>query len=241
MDLRAVSRWFAITLLFLVGCGKHEQPRSSVQPAVSVSGNVAEVIGVEKRGDKVPNFSWKDGAGNTLHFDAVRGKVTLVNFWATWCGPCKRELPDLVALSTELSSRGIKVIGVSTDRGSNAVEDVRSFVKDNGIPYQVVVSTEELEQAFGSVRHHERRASGRKKGGLSLVVRSVRLVAALATRLERISAEELAPTDLQKWQQKRAELGRRRRARAQQTRFRRDPEAFLRDLEDKLTQSRLPS
>src|SRR5262249_54042283 len=73
----------------------------------------------------------------------------------------------------------------------------------------------ELEQAFGSVRHHERRASGRKKGGLSLVVRSVRLVAALATRLEEISTEELAPAHLQQWQQKREQLRRRRCARAQ--------------------------
>jgi hypothetical protein len=73
------------------------------------------------------------------------------------------------------------------------------------------------------------------------VVRGVRLVAALATRLERIGPEELAPADLQEWQQKRAELGRRRRTRAQQTRFRHDPDAFLRDLEDKLTRSRLPS
>jgi hypothetical protein len=99
----------------------------------------------------------------------------------------------------------------------------------------------ELEQAFGSVRHHERRASGRKKGGLSLVVRSVRLVAALATRLEPISPEELAPPELRKWQQKREELRRRRRARARQGRFRRDPDAFLRELEDKWSQSRLPS
>jgi hypothetical protein len=99
----------------------------------------------------------------------------------------------------------------------------------------------ELEQSFGRVRHHERRASGRKKGGLSLVVRSVRLVAALATRLEEISVEALAPADLRQWQQKREELSRRRRARARQMRFRRNPDAFLRDLEDKLAQSRLPS
>jgi hypothetical protein len=99
----------------------------------------------------------------------------------------------------------------------------------------------ELEQAFGSVRHHERRASGRKKGGLSLVVRSVRLVAALASRLEDIRPEELAPSELQQWRDKREELRRRRRARAQQRRFRRDPDAYLRQLEDKLNQSGLPA
>jgi hypothetical protein len=100
----------------------------------------------------------------------------------------------------------------------------------------------ELEQTFGSYRHHERRVSGRKTGSPSLVLRgSVRLVSALLTRLEEISPEELAPVNLEEWQQKRADLRRRRAARAQQTRFRRDPDAFLRDLEDKLSQSGLPS
>ena len=151
MSIRTISSWIAITVFFLAGCREPEQARSSSQPTASASGNVAEVIDVEKRSDKVPNFSWKDGTGSTVHFDAVRGKVTLVNFWATWCGPCKRELPDLVALSAELSSRGIKVIGVSTDRGASAVEEVRTFVKEHGIPYQVVVSNEDLEHAFGNV------------------------------------------------------------------------------------------
>ena len=94
----------------------------------------------------------------------------------------------------------------------------------------------ELEQAFGRVRHHERRASGRKQGALSLVVREVRLIAALASGLEELRPEELAPSDRAEWQQKRAALRRRRGARAQQRRFRRHPEAFLRELEDKLSQ-----
>jgi hypothetical protein len=96
----------------------------------------------------------------------------------------------------------------------------------------------DLEQAFGSVRHHERRARGRKKGGRSLVVRSVRVVAARASRMEEISPEQRAPTDLEKWRQKREDRGRRRRA--QQSRLRRDPDAFLQELEGKLIQSRLP-
>ena len=100
----------------------------------------------------------------------------------------------------------------------------------------------ELEQAFGSARHQERRVSGRKKGSASLVLRGgVRLLAALSSRLEQLAPEELAPRDLDEWRHKRAELARRRRSRAQQRRFRRDPDAFLHQLEDKLRQSRLPS
>ncbi len=151
MFFRSASHWVAVSLLLLIGCNKREQSRPSGDAKGTTSDNVAEVVSVEKRADRVPNFSWKDNSGNTLNFDGARGKVTLVNFWATWCGPCKRELPDLIALSTELSNRGVKVIGVSTDRGANAIEDVRSFVRERGIPYQVLVSSEDLEQAFGNV------------------------------------------------------------------------------------------
>lgn len=142
-----------VAALFLCssGCSRNDAPKSA-----SVSGlarhTVAEVIAVQARGDKVPNFSWKDSTGKTVDLDAYRGKVTLVNFWATWCGPCRRELPDLVALSRELAGRDVRIIGVSTDRGANVIEDVQTFVDAQGIPYQVVISNEDLEEAFGNIR-----------------------------------------------------------------------------------------
>ena len=144
--------FFTLVVLLITGCTNQESPKSSNQSTSQQVSNVSEVIDVMKRADKSPNFSCKDNAGQKVDFDSYKGKVTLVNFWATWCGPCKRELPDLITLSRELESRGFKIIGVSTDRGSNVIEDVRSFVKDHGIPYQVVVSDESLEEAFGNVR-----------------------------------------------------------------------------------------
>ena len=152
MIVRFTSLSFVLLLSLLLGCTKQEQQKTSNQTSELQSDNVAEVISVETRTDKVSNFSWKDNSGKTVDLDAFRGKVTLVNFWATWCGPCKRELPDLVALNSELANHGVKVIGVSTDRGANVIEDVRSFVKDQHIPYQIVISNEELEEAFGNVR-----------------------------------------------------------------------------------------
>lgn len=104
------------------------------------------------RTGRAPNFSWKDRDGRVMDFDAFRGRVTLVNFWATWCVPCKRELPDLVALSKEFVSTDIRILGVSTDRGANVVQEVGSFIQEHGIPYQNVVSNEELEDAFGNIR-----------------------------------------------------------------------------------------
>jgi hypothetical protein len=99
-----------------------------------------------------------------------------------------------------------------------------------------------LEQAFGSHRYHERRASGRKGASPSLVLRgSAKLVAGLATRAREVSADDLAGADRPRWRQLRAELDERRQRRTDRRRFRRDPEAYLKGLEIKLHQSRLPA
>jgi hypothetical protein len=98
----------------------------------------------------------------------------------------------------------------------------------------------DLEQAFGSHRYHERRASGRKGASPSLVLRgSAKLIAGLATRGREVDAAELAGVDRQSWARLRAELEERRQRRADRGRFRRDPQAYLDDLESKLNQSRL--
>jgi hypothetical protein len=99
-----------------------------------------------------------------------------------------------------------------------------------------------LEQLFGSQRYHERRASGRKSGSPALVLRgSARLVAALATRQRAFTAEELAGANRAEWKQLRQALEERRQRRTQRRRFRRDPEAYLRQLEECLSQLSLPA
>ena len=101
----------------------------------------------------------------------------------------------------------------------------------------------DLEQLFGAHRYHERRCSGRKVASPGLVVRgSVRLPAALATRLRgEVRGEDLIPSDLGAWRELRAGLGRRQAVRAQGRRFRRDPDAYLQELEDALIKEALPS
>jgi hypothetical protein len=100
----------------------------------------------------------------------------------------------------------------------------------------------DLEQLFGAHRYHERRSSGRKVASPGLVVRgSVRLPAALATRLRgEVRGEDLMPSDLEAWQKLRAGLERRQAVRAQGRRFRRDPTAYLQELEDALIKGTLP-
>jgi hypothetical protein len=101
----------------------------------------------------------------------------------------------------------------------------------------------DLEQLFGSHRYHERRSSGRKVASPGLVVRgSVRLPAALATRLRgEVRGEDLTPSDRDAWRELRAGLERRQEVRAQGRRFRRDPAAYLQELENSLIKDTLPS
>jgi hypothetical protein len=100
----------------------------------------------------------------------------------------------------------------------------------------------DLEQFFGSYRYHERRCSGRKVACPGTVVRgSVRLVAAAATRLRPIGVADLVPSDLSAWRRLRSRLERRQAVRTLGRRFRQDPVAYLKSLEDSLINQALPS
>ncbi len=100
----------------------------------------------------------------------------------------------------------------------------------------------DLEQFFGSVRYQHRRATGRKQGGAGLVVRgAARLVAAAATRDREMTAADLAEADPAAWAAFRQELDQKRQRRVEHRRYRRDPDRYLKDLEDRFHQSRLPA
>lgn len=99
-----------------------------------------------------------------------------------------------------------------------------------------------LEQMFGSTRHHERRCTGRKVASPGLVLRgSVRVVAGLGTRTGTYSGPELAPRDPEAWRRVRRELEARRQTRVQRCRFRRDPAAYLAQLEEAMLKASLPT
>lgn len=100
----------------------------------------------------------------------------------------------------------------------------------------------DLEQLFGAYRHHERRTTGRKAASPATVLRgAVRLLAATVTRGCLVTARELARANRQRWRELRTQLEKRRRARVQRTRFRRNPEQYLAELEQQADQLVLPS
>jgi peroxiredoxin len=79
----------------------------------------------------------KDATGGSFKLGDFFGKVMVINLWATWCGPCRREIPELVKLNKEFRSRGVEVIGLSTEDPDASAEKVRKFIQDFQIDYRI--------------------------------------------------------------------------------------------------------
>ena len=96
----------------------------------------------------VGDFTVRDLDGRTITSASLRGKVTLINFWATWCGPCRAEIPDLVALQQKYKDT-LQIIGISQDEAPRDV--VKRFAAEHKINYPVVMMDAELEKRFPGV------------------------------------------------------------------------------------------
>jgi peroxiredoxin len=94
-----------------------------------------------------PDFTLRAADGKNLRLQEQRGQVVLVNFWATWCGPCIKEIPEYAEFYRKNQPRGIEVIGVVMDSGSP--EEINDFVRDYKIPYRQLVGDEKTGEAFG--------------------------------------------------------------------------------------------
>ena len=99
---------------------------------------------------KVPDFSFPSvPEKEKVDIRDFRGKVVLINFWATWCGPCVKEISSLVSLQDEYGPQGFSVIGVSIDQGGARI--VEKMMKKTGINYPVVIGDGKIGRDFGGV------------------------------------------------------------------------------------------
>jgi cytochrome c biogenesis protein CcmG/thiol:disulfide interchange protein DsbE len=86
--------------------------------------------------EPAPSYEAVTLDGEPVSLDALRGEVVLLNVWATWCAPCRREIPELQALHTAHRDEGLRVIGVTVDSRS-AEEEIRRFVEEFGMTYEI--------------------------------------------------------------------------------------------------------
>ncbi|OGQ98654.1 MAG: hypothetical protein A2505_10135 [Deltaproteobacteria bacterium RIFOXYD12_FULL_55_16] len=108
------------------------------------------MIGIAQAATKMPAFtlsSVKDGA--LVKSSSYQGQVILINFFATWCPPCRKEIPDFIKLQKEYGARGFTVIGISTDQGGAA--QVEKFAQKMEINYPVLLSEAKTPEAFGGI------------------------------------------------------------------------------------------
>lgn len=134
----AASSVFCFVFLVLASCGS--APKEAAGETVEAAG--------EQR-PPAPDFNLKDVHGEDVKLSDFKGKVVLLNFWATWCGPCKIEMPWFVEFQREYKDRGFSVIAVSMDEEGWDV--VRPFTEDLKLNFPVVIGGDKIADEFGGV------------------------------------------------------------------------------------------
>ncbi len=119
--------------------------------ACSSAPRSAHAVGMktEKERKTAPDFALKDSTGRTVKLSDFRGKVVLLNFWATWCGPCKIEIPWFMEFEQKHKDQGFVVLGVAMD--DDGWDVVKPYLERQRVNYRVVMGTPEIADLYGGV------------------------------------------------------------------------------------------
>lgn len=119
--------------------------RGIILAAMMIAFSAAGVLGQEQ---VAPQFTLKDLNGRTVRLSDYQGKVVLINFWATWCPPCRAEMPDLVRFQREHRKDGLQIIGVTYPPEKR--ERVRRFARSLKVNYPIILGTRQFKDRFSS-------------------------------------------------------------------------------------------
>ena len=137
------TRLAATLALFVLlsGCAPNGLPQTEDKPAPAVKADA------ERKA--APSFSLQDADGRTVTLADYKGKVVLLNFWATWCGPCKIEIPWFVEFEQKYKDRGFAVLGVAMDEDGWGV--VKPYIAKNKVNYRILMGDDSTAQMYGGV------------------------------------------------------------------------------------------
>ena len=106
-------------------------------------------------GKKAADFVWEQNGKQVTFSEYTKGKYVLLNFWGTWCPPCRREIPDIISVAKDMESKGLVVIGAALERTNSTTEalsGVQDYWSSNGMNYPIVIASEELVNAYGGIQ-----------------------------------------------------------------------------------------
>jgi peroxiredoxin len=133
-----------MSVLLAVGCGQKERMKIASKPKDIKNTTISK--GEPERPEyaiKAPDFSLRTVQGDLFNLSDYKGKVVLLNFWGTWCGPCRREIPDFNKLHDKYQKDGLEIVGITITSGSP--ENIYSFMKDWDIEYTILTDIEDNE------------------------------------------------------------------------------------------------
>src|SRR5271170_6121384 len=139
--LRISALFLGVAAVGLAGCNQHSASPPQLKESTIVAGEI---------GSPLPDFTVKDLQGREISSAELHGKVVLIDFWATWCQPCKKEMPGYQKLLDRYGSRGFAVIGLKFDTMADTENPVL-FAKTIGVRYPLAPASSDLKRRFGGI------------------------------------------------------------------------------------------
>jgi thiol-disulfide isomerase/thioredoxin len=155
-NLYHVALCLSVAPALFSGCGRTQTTHADTARAATdgtaaretQDGQDTNIIQFVKNPDAAPAIQLNDLEGRPLSLAEAKGKIVLLNFWATWCGPCRAEIPDLVDLQKRYADK-LEIIALATDEED--ADEVRRFVMKSGINYRVAMTSDEVRRDYGGI------------------------------------------------------------------------------------------